>query len=187
FFALPIAVGGMLLARDVILLISSNEFVGAAVPFAILMLGAAFSYLNSVFGFASVAVNKQSRLLKISIMTIILNVLINLFAIPHYGVAGAATATLITEIVACIGVYVVFRNQTGISVNFGPIAKMAIAALLMIPAKLVIDIMNFSLFVHFLTVSAMITLVYLATVVLLRGVPLDLLSIARRLTSRNTN
>lgn len=184
FFALPIAVGGMLLANDIILLISSNEFIGAAVPFAILMLGAAFSYLNSVFGFASVAVNKQSRLLKISIMTIILNVLINLFAIPRYGAAGAATATLITEIIACVGVYLVFKNQTGISVRFNGLVKMAAAAAIMIPVKLVIDQIGLPTFAHFLTVSAAIGTVYLLTVALLRGIPNDLQPIIKRLTSR---
>lgn len=184
FFALPIAVGGMLLAHEIVLLISSNEFVGAAVPFAILMIGAAFSYLNSVFGFASVAVNKQSRLLKISIMTIILNVLINLVAIPHYGVAGAATATLITEIIACIGVYLVFRSQTGISVHFTLIWKMAVAALAMIPVKLAVDRLHLPFFAHFLTVGAGIAAVYFVTVALFRGIPTDLQPILQRLIPR---
>jgi O-antigen/teichoic acid export membrane protein len=184
FFALPVAVGGMLLAEDVILLISSEEFIGAALPFGILMVGAAFSFLNSVFGFASVAVNKQSRLLKISIITIILNVLINLFTIPLYGVAGAAAATLVTEIIACMGVYLVFRSQTGISVQFNGLLKVTVAALTMIPAKLAIDQLHLPLFAHFLTASIVIGGLYLLTVTLLRGVPSDLSHIFTRLISR---
>jgi len=184
FLAIPIGVGGILLRRDIILLISSDQFVAAAVPFAILVLGAGFSYLNAAFGFASVAVNKQSRLLKISIITLVLNILINLFTIPHFGVAGAATATLITELVACIGVYMVFSRQTGITVQFWPLWKITAAGLAMIPAAWAVGLMHLGLVLHFLLTGAVVAAVYLVLVLVLGALPPDFKPLVNRLLGR---
>ncbi len=181
FAAVPIGVGGALLSHEIIPLISTNEFLEAATPLAILALGAGFSYLNAVFGFASVAVNKQSRLLKISIMTLALNVIINLFTIPHYGVAGAAAATLITELIACAGVYLVFSRQTGIRVHFTVLWKLAAAGLAMIPAKWAVDWLGLPLLANFLTAGVIISGIYLGLAVALRALPQDLQPIIRRL------
>jgi O-antigen/teichoic acid export membrane protein len=186
FFAVPIAIGGALLSREVILLISSNAFIGAATPFAILVVGAAFSYLNSVFGFASVALNKQGRLLKVSIITIILNVLINLLLIPRYGVTGAATATLITEIVACIGVYAIFSRQTGIRVKGVKVLVFLAAGLLMVPVKLGIDQLLAPSFMQFAIAGIAISLVYVTTLAALRVIPADLLQMARRMLPKRS-
>jgi O-antigen/teichoic acid export membrane protein len=184
FIAVPIAVGGMLLSRETILLISSREFAGAALPFAVLVLGAAFSYLNTVFGFAAVAVNKQSHMLKVSILTIVLNVAINLFAIPRYGVVGAAAATLITEMVACVGVYLVFSRQTGIRVNFFTLWKVVLAGLAMIPAKLLADKAGLPLFVSFIAAGLLMTTVYLGLMIVSKGIPEDFQPLLKRLSLR---
>jgi len=184
FLAVPVAIGGIMLSREAILLISSREFIGAAVPLAILIAGAAFSYLNAVFGFAAVAVNKQSRMLKVSVMTIVLNIAINLFAIPHFGVAGAAAATLFTEIVACIGVYLVFKNQTGISVQFGALWKVILAGLAMIPAKWLLDSLGLPVFVNFVTAGLVMTMIYFGLTALLGAIPNDFQLLMRRLARR---
>lgn len=184
FLAVPIAIGGMLLNREIILLISSHEFIDAALPFAILVLGAAFSYLNAVFGFAAVAVNKQSRLLKVSIGTLILNVLINLYTIPHYGVVGAAAATLATEMLACAGVYAVFRQQTGISVSLAGAWKVLLAGLAMIPAKLAVDMLTLPTFVSFMVGGLAMLLVYGGLTLSLRALPADFQPLVQRLRRR---
>ena len=184
FAAVPVGVGGALLSHEIIPLISTHEFLEAATPFAVLALGAGFSYLNAVFGFASVAVNKQSRLLKVSVMTLVLNIIINLFTIPHFGVFGAALATLITELIACVGVYAVFSRQTGIHVRFVALWKIALAGLAMVPAKWAVSRLGLPLFANFLTAGAVISGVYLGLAIVLRALPQDLQPVVRRLLHR---
>ncbi|HEY5668173.1 MAG TPA: flippase [Candidatus Saccharimonadales bacterium] len=184
FVAVLAATGGVLLSKDIVLLISSQAFVHAALPFAILVVSATFSYINAVFGFASVAVNKQGRLLKVSLFTVGLNVVINLFAIPRFGISGAATATLITECVACAGVYFVFWRQTGISVRFGAMWKYIVAAACSLAFAWPISLIHLPLLLHFLLVGMIVAVVYLGTVTFLRGLPVDIERPLGRLVER---
>jgi O-antigen/teichoic acid export membrane protein len=55
-------------------------------------------------------------------------VLINLYAIPQYGVIGAACATAFTEFFSFVGIYILFRRQTGIIIPVGIVVKPAAAA-----------------------------------------------------------
>jgi O-antigen/teichoic acid export membrane protein len=184
FVAIPIAVGGLMLSRETILLISSPEFADAALPFAILVVGAAFAFLNGAFGFATVAINQQSRMLKVSVLTIILNVGINLFTIPRYGVVGAAVATLITEAIAFAGIYLVFTKQTGIRINFLSLWKVLLAGAVMIPAKLLVDKAGLPLFASFLTAGTAMSAVYLGLMVVCKGIPDDFQPMVKHLTGR---
>ena len=115
-FACLLPVGGFVVRKDLVLAISGTDFESAATPFAVLCLASAFTYLNSVFGFASVSVNKHHRLVFVSIGALGLNVVLNLILIPRYSIDGAAWATAISESLALLLVYLVFANRTGVRV-----------------------------------------------------------------------
>ncbi|HUC90005.1 MAG TPA: flippase [Patescibacteria group bacterium] len=123
-----LVVGGYVVRRDAVLLVSGKAFVAAAAPFAVLALATAFSYLNNVFGFASVAVNKHHKMVYVSVMSLLLNIGLNVFLIPRYSIQGAAWATAASELLALLMVYSIFRKETGISVNWSVAVKPLIAA-----------------------------------------------------------
>jgi O-antigen/teichoic acid export membrane protein len=129
-FACLLVVGGFIVRHDIVILVSSRGFTSASAPFAILALATAFSYVNSVFGYASIAINKHYKIVYISISALVLNICINLVLIPRYGIAGAAWATTLSELVVMLIGYRLFRKQTGISLNLVIIVRPIIAALI---------------------------------------------------------
>jgi O-antigen/teichoic acid export membrane protein len=121
-------VGGFLVSHDVVLLVSSRQFVAAANPFAILAAATGFSYINSVFYFASVAVSKQNKLVYIALTTLFVNICLNLLLIPKFGINGAAWATVITESMATVMGYQLFWRQTGVRLKLAVTVRPIIAA-----------------------------------------------------------
>jgi O-antigen/teichoic acid export membrane protein len=117
-FACLLAVGGFLVRNDIVRVVASKSYSSAATPFAILALASAFTYLNNVFGFASVSLNKHHKIVYISIGSLLLNIVLNLFLIPRYSIAGAAWATVISEFISLIVIYIYFKRETGISVRW---------------------------------------------------------------------
>lgn len=115
--AILLAVGGYAVRLYATVAVSSSAFIGAATPFAILCCGAVFSYLNNVFGFAATSVDKHHRFVVVSVAALVVNVLLNFALIPHFGLVGAASATLASEALSFCGIVVVFRKDTGIRIH----------------------------------------------------------------------
>jgi O-antigen/teichoic acid export membrane protein len=132
--ALPMAVGGFLLRRQIILAISTKQFLPAAAPFGILIVASAFTYVSTIFGFASVAADTHRRLVRISIASLVLNVILNLLVVPHWGIKGAAWATAFTEAITSVMMFRTFSVATHTQLRIvAPTWRPAIASLLLIP------------------------------------------------------
>ena len=98
YMALAQSVFMTLLAKPIILILYGTDFI-AAVP--VLQIGVwftTFSYLGSARDIWLLAENKQQHLLVINCSGAILNVLLNLLLIPELGIAGAAIASVATQI-----------------------------------------------------------------------------------------
>jgi len=121
-------VTGIAVRQSIIISVSSKSFIAAATPFAILIAATAFSYLYSVFGFASVAINRHSKIVFISAGSLVFNVAINFYLIPTYGLIGAAWATLVSEFSALVAIYALFHHETGISIKLAAVVKPVIAS-----------------------------------------------------------
>ena len=95
--ALPLAVGGTVLAREIIDLVYGDRFAQAALIFRVLSWAVAFSFISYLLTSALNAMDRQRIYLGLTASMTALNVLLNLLWIPRYGFMGAAVATLITE------------------------------------------------------------------------------------------
>lgn len=123
-----LTVGAFIIKDDAVLLVSSPEFAAAAMPFAILTLAIACSYVGSIFSYASIAVSKHHKFVYLSLGTLLLNISINFAFIPRFGIVGAAWATVISEFVAMTIGYWLFRRQTRVALDMSVILKPAFAA-----------------------------------------------------------
>ncbi len=128
-FSCLLVVGGLILRKNAVLLVSNKVFSKAADPLAILALATVFSYFYSIFSYASVAINKHHKMIFISIVSLFLNLGINLIFIPRFGIVGAAWATVITEFIAMIAGYHLFKKQTNVKIHLRIIMKPLFAAL----------------------------------------------------------
>lgn len=137
--AAPISVGLFVLAYPVIFLISSPEFLsrlsdgyyGSDVAMQILVFAMFFSFLNSLFTYTLVAVNKQALLLWINGGAAVLNIGLNFFLIPNWGFRGAAFNTVFTEVFILIISWIVTRKFLSFKLHFGVFFKSLFASLVM--------------------------------------------------------
>ena len=98
YMALAQSVAMTLLAKPIILIMYGPDFI-ASVP--VLQIGVwftTFSYLGSARDIWLLAENKQRHLLVINCSGAILNVLLNFLLIPEMGIAGAAIASVATQV-----------------------------------------------------------------------------------------
>ncbi len=103
--AMPILVGGYLLATPIVELISDKEFVSGALhtfgsdtAVRYLMFAMFFSFINALFGFTLVVLNHQKRLMYINLACVVFNLVSNLIVIPYWGFRGAAATSIICEL-----------------------------------------------------------------------------------------
>ncbi len=96
--ALPMAVGGMILAKEIILVLAGAQFAPAAPTLAILVWAPAILFVY-------IAVNSLviSQLTKFAVMitsaNVVLNIIGNIILLPKYGIQGAAIMTLVSELI----------------------------------------------------------------------------------------
>jgi O-antigen/teichoic acid export membrane protein len=97
--AVPLAVGGTLLSRQIVEALYGSEYAEAARAMAVLLWATGFFFLREVFGYGLTAWNLQftyARILAISVCT---NLLLNVLLTPHWGILAAAGAMLLSEVV----------------------------------------------------------------------------------------
>lgn len=96
--ALPMAVGGMILAKEIILVLAGSEYVPAAPTLAILVWAPAILFVY-------IAVNSLviSQLTKFAVIitsaNVVLNIAGNILLLPKFGIQGAAVMTLVSELI----------------------------------------------------------------------------------------
>jgi O-antigen/teichoic acid export membrane protein len=95
-----LAIGTIVLAPQIVLLLGGPEFKAAALPLAILMVGNYFIYQSTVYMQSLLATENQSWILRVNLALLLVNVIVNLILIPPLGTVGAATAVVIAEAMA---------------------------------------------------------------------------------------
>lgn len=116
--SIPMVVGGVILAYPIIFIVSKDDFLsrlsegfyGSDIAFQILIFALLFQFLNVLFAFILIAVNKQMKLLYINGVGAIFNVIANLLVIPVYGFIGAATTSVISEFIILVGTFVLAKK-----------------------------------------------------------------------------
>ncbi len=93
---IPISLGGILLADQLILKVFGEGYVGAIPIFRVLMLMLLISFPLVLLSNAIFAHNKQKQLAPAYSLGILANILFNLLLIPKFGAVGAAIATLVS-------------------------------------------------------------------------------------------
>lgn len=137
--AVPMVVGGVILAYPIIFVISDEQFLsrlsegfyGSDIAFQILIFAILFQFLNVLFAFILIAVNKQSRLLYINAIGATLNIIANFMLIPHFGFRGAAITSVASELFILIATYTMAKRHLDFKINFFSLIKIVFSGLIM--------------------------------------------------------
>jgi len=90
------------LAPWIIQVLAGNQFGESVVILRILLVAMIFAYISHLVGFTLIAKGGQKQMLVIGIISLVVNIIGNLIAIPHFGIEGAAWVTVITEGLASV-------------------------------------------------------------------------------------
>jgi O-antigen/teichoic acid export membrane protein len=109
--SVPLLVGILFLAPQIIRVIGGADFMEAVPVLRILSFAIVFIFFGSYFNNVLVAGNKQKKLMVVLLFCAIFNVLLNIFLIPRYSYMGAAVVSSLTEmLVAVLCAILAFRE-----------------------------------------------------------------------------
>lgn len=112
-FYLPIAVGSFFVSEWVVETVFSARYLPAAAAVPWLTTAGVFYGISYVSRLASIGVGRRWALAWVGGLALVLNVALNLYAIPRYGFEGAAAVTCITTIVEAMCIFGLFWTASG--------------------------------------------------------------------------
>jgi O-antigen/teichoic acid export membrane protein len=130
-FAVPMALGGLVLSGPIIALIAGSGFGASAGVLNILIFATAVIFLGSLFSNMIIALEKQKALAKIYAIGAAVNFGINLILIPKFSYLGAAGSTLFTEALVTFLMLVVIKKTADYIPKFTILAKIFLSAAIM--------------------------------------------------------
>ncbi len=110
-FGTALGAGGAILAGPILDLLYDESYVTASGALSILLVSATFAIPVWVTAMTCYALNLQNRVVIIWAIALAGNALVNLYAIPAFGIEGAATATLGSEIFAMVLMTLLLRRS----------------------------------------------------------------------------
>ena len=99
--AVPVALGGILLAPEIIRFLFGPAFLPAGDALRILSLALAIIFISYLVSSSITALDRQKFNMGFAIGIAVLNILLNLWVIPRWGFVGASWTTVVTEGAGC--------------------------------------------------------------------------------------
>jgi O-antigen/teichoic acid export membrane protein len=186
--ALPLLVLFIGFAPDVIAVVGGNEFAPAAGVLRLLVVAMVLGYFNLAFGWTMSALGQQTRLLRVLVITLVVNVGLNAVLIPADGARGAAIALIASEVVSIAYALRVYRALGAQPRLYEP-AKLAVAtaAMAAVPLLRLLFPASHSLLGGLGAVAAGVIVaggIYLGALRLLGAVPENVAAVLAPLTAR---
>lgn len=125
--ALPLALGGIILAKQLIVLLYGADYTSAYISFAILSATLAVVFPATLIGNAVFAHNKQKTFLIYVALGIFGNIILDLLLIPRWGMNGSSAATLINQIIINIYAWWLMQKTAPFSIS-GHLVKLSASA-----------------------------------------------------------
>ena len=100
--ALPLTIGGALLAGPIIESIYGQSYNQSIIVLQVLLWSVVLWGLSNVYARGLIACDRQNRFLAVLVVQTVTNLVLNIFLIPSHGVLGASIATVAAELVGLI-------------------------------------------------------------------------------------
>ncbi|MFC1598465.1 flippase [Patescibacteria group bacterium] len=162
--AVPMVFGTLFVAKDLMLLIAGPEFAESGLVLQIIIFATFIIFINSLFGYTIVVINKQKQMVWAYIFVAIISLVGYIILIPKYGYIGAAGFTIVAEALIFFFNFV----MTTKTIKFIPSCKIfwkAIAASLVMSAVLYLLTGQ-----HVLLLIVIASIVYVLALYLFKGI-----------------
>ncbi len=161
---IPLAVGAQIVGTPLVELIAGDKYTASGPLLQFLILALVAVFFSSLYGHAIVAVNKQKPMIWGYAATAVIAIIGYLTLIPLYGAWGAATVTLVSEILIAVICYMVVRKTSGAIPSLTITIKAVACAALMYGVLILLPS------VHVLIDVSIGAIVYLASMVAIGGI-----------------
>lgn len=129
--SLPIAIGGVLVAFPLIRFLYTDEFLPSALALQILIWDVPLLMFTAFSGSMTTIVNEERAAARIYAINTIANVLLNLYAIPRFGLVGAALVTVVTDLIGALQFFFFLRRKLALPRIHSALLRVTAASLLM--------------------------------------------------------
>lgn len=140
-FAIPIAIGGVILSKDILGFLYGGEYLPATLTFQILALTPLLVYPGIIISNYILAHDEQFRLAKFIGASAIGNIILNLILIPLYGIEGSAMATIGANLIYNGGAWVLAKKINNFQ-TLTHLSKIVSSALIMGGVALIIKMLG---------------------------------------------
>ncbi|MCA9365075.1 MAG: flippase [Candidatus Moranbacteria bacterium] len=128
---IPLMIGTLFLAEDIITIIGGPDFVASANALRILILALGAIFFGHFFNYVLLAANLQKRLMIALGCIAVFNITTNLLVIPTYSYMGAAVTSLITETLVVIVTVVIVIKKIGYTPKIEKFGAMVFSSICM--------------------------------------------------------
>lgn len=149
FIAIPLSLGGIILADQIIGLLFGLEYLAATSSFQILMLTIIIIFPSVIVSNSILAHEQQKHFIAFSMIGAIGNIVFNFLLIPYFGIAGASASTVLTQLVSNYFIWNKMQSINHFSV-LPNIKKILFAGILMAISTLFIKYIGAPLLVNIL-------------------------------------
>ncbi len=109
--AVPVCWITFVFSEELIIMLFGTSYAESAIVLRILVCGLVFVFPIWLLHAIVISINEERLLLKVSLVGLGANIGVNLILIPHYGMVGAASATIVGEFVSFCMLFWILRCQ----------------------------------------------------------------------------
>ena len=129
--SLPIAVGGMLVAFPLIRFLYTDEFLVSGLALQILIWDVPFLMFNGFCGNMTTIVGDEHAAARIYTINALANIILNLYAIPRFGLIGASLVTVVTDVIGTVQFHFLLRRKLHLPNMTSVLVRVLVASTLM--------------------------------------------------------
>lgn len=107
----PVVAFFLIFGETLLSVIYKGKYDSSLVVFQVLSTGVVFVFLNFILSTILNTIEKQKLVALASFIAMAINIGMNIVLIPAFGILGAGTATIITEMLFCAGLYYFVENE----------------------------------------------------------------------------
>jgi len=137
--AVPMVVGTFVLAYPIVFVIATPDFLsdlargfyGTDIALQILIFALLFQFINVLFAFILISVDKQKLLLYINAGCVVFNLVTNLIFVPTYGFRAAAVTSVLSELFILIFTFYYAKKHLPFTLPLKNFAKISLSGAVM--------------------------------------------------------
>ncbi|MBQ3461134.1 MAG: flippase [Solobacterium sp.] len=168
--ALPMMVGIYLIAEPIVILFAGEAFHDAYQPLQLLSIALLFAVLAVFYGQSVLTAYKQEKVyMKATILSAVVNIVLNLILIPKYHVNAAACTTILAELIMVVITYRESRKYLKIPISKNVIVSSVVGCAAIVGVSMILKRLIASSMIYMFATIAVSVAVYGAIMILFRN------------------